>query len=155
MILKPTRRIVVRVMALALAVALAQATVTNAQESRPSPVELKDVPWRPSGPGREFAILDGDPSLPGQPFTMLLRLADGAWIQPHTHNIAKRILVVSGTLRVGHGAVLDSTNVQPLNAGGFILIPAEHAHFEGARGPTIVAMYGVGPFRTTFLPRPE
>jgi len=123
--------------------------VASAQE--PGPLVQDEMPWRPSGPGLEIAIVDGDPSVAGQPYTMMLRLANGAWIPPHTHTVAKRLLVVTGTLLVGHGATLDSSRVQALQSGGFLLMPAHHPHYEGGRGQTVVALYGVGPLRTTFL----
>lgn len=127
----------------------------TAQESRPLPQDLEQMPWRRAGPGLEIAVVDGDPSVAGQPFTMMLRLADGAWIQPHTHNVAKRLLVVSGALLVGHGAVLDSTQVQRMPAGSFLLMPPDHAHYEGGRGLTVVALYGIGPLRTIPVPPPR
>lgn len=123
----------------------------RAQDSRPAPRSLESMPWRPSGPGLEIAIIDGDPSVAGQPYTMMLRLADGTWIPPHTHNVAKRLLVVSGTLLVGHGATIDSTHAEALPVGSFLLMPPDHAHYEGGRGRTVVALYGVGPLQTTFL----
>jgi quercetin dioxygenase-like cupin family protein len=134
---------------LAAALIIAGSSAGHAQELHPlAPDEL---PWRQSGPGLEIAIVDGDPSVVGQPYTMMLRLADGAWIPPHTHNVAKRLLVLTGTLLVGHGATLDSSRVQTLRSGSFLLMPADHPHYEGGRGQTVVALYGIGPLRTTFL----
>ncbi|MES2305713.1 MAG: cupin domain-containing protein [Gemmatimonadota bacterium] len=120
----------------------------------PTPKLLSDLRWSAAGGGLEMAMLDGDPTVDGQPFTMLLRLADGAWIPPHTHNIAKRLLVVSGTLLLGHGERLDSSSVTQMPAGSFVVMPPDHAHYEGGRGVTIVALYGIGPLRTTVVRPP-
>jgi hypothetical protein len=30
-------------------------------------------------------------------------------------------------------------------------MPAEHAHYEGGVGETVIALYGLGPLRTTFI----
>ena len=114
-------------------------------------IALDSVTWRPAGRGLEAAVIDGNPAVADAPYTMLLRLAPDSWIPPHTHNVAKRILVLRGTLLVGHGSVLDSTAVTPMAQGGFVLVPAEHAHYEGARGETVVALFGLGPLRTTFV----
>jgi quercetin dioxygenase-like cupin family protein len=148
--LMPHRRLLRHVMLVTSCCVLVVSSA-HAQQPRPTPQPLDSMPWRPSGPGLEIAIIDGDPSVAGQPYTMMLRLADGAWIPPHTHNVPKRLLVVSGTLLVGHGEALDSAHAEPLMAGSFLLMPADHAHYEGGRGRTVVALYGIGPLRTVFV----
>ncbi len=46
--------------------------------------------WRGGANGVSTAIAEGDPAKPGQ-FTTMLKLADGAWLQPHWHNVDKRL----------------------------------------------------------------
>lgn len=135
-----------------LAVVLLTASSGLAQQAQPPvPLVPDTILWRPAGPGLESAVVDGTPSAEGQPFTMLMRIQDGAWIRPHTHNIAKRLLVMTGELRLGYGRVQDDGVAVSLKPGSFMVVPPEQPHFEGSRGVTIVAMYGVGPFRTTFI----
>ena len=135
-----------------LAVTLACKVSVQAQPlSQPDPIVLDSVAWRAAGEGLDIAIIDGSTDAEGEQFTMLLRLADGYWIRPHTHNVAKRLLVLSGDLLVGYGIVQDEDTVTEMVAGDFLVVPAEQAHYEGGRGETIVALYGVGPFRTTFI----
>jgi quercetin dioxygenase-like cupin family protein len=108
----------------------------------------------PSGNGVQVVVVDGD--LQGEgPFTMLVRLEPGAWIPPHFHGADKQILVLRGELLIGRGATLDTLRVHSLTAGTFLRMPAMVAHYEGARDTTVVAMYGIGPMRTTWLRPPQ
>lgn len=139
-----------RLTKLLLAVALAIVPGALVAQSMPAPVRLDSVTWRGTG-GLQSAVIDGDPAAEGKPYTMLLKLAPGFWIQPHTHNVPKRIMVLRGELLVGHGVAIDTTGVQRLRVGDFLAMPAEHAHYEGGVGETIIALYGLGPLRTTFV----
>lgn len=145
--------VVVQIYAVILCLALAR-TASAQSGSDIRIVPLDSLSWRPMGSGVEIAVADGNPNVTGQEFIMVLQFADGAWITPHTHNIAKRLLVLEGALLLGHGARIDTTAVHELRAGAFAIIPAEQAHYEGARGRTIVALFGIGPLRTTML-RPD
>jgi quercetin dioxygenase-like cupin family protein len=82
---------------------------------------------------------------------MMLKLDDGAWIPPHFHNVDKRLVVVKGTLLMGHGDVLDAAAVTTVPAGGIAVVPAGTRHYEGGRGETIVALLATGPFTTTMV----
>ncbi len=116
-------------------------------------VQPGEIKWGPMGPGGlATAIAEGDPSKPG-PFTMMLKLRDGGWIQPHFHNVAKRLVVISGTLLMGHGDTLDAAATTALHAGGIAVMPADTHHYEGGRGETIVALIANGPFTTTMVKR--
>ena len=138
-----------------LTAAFANARSTNApshhalfQQDSVKPIDLAHAPSVSWGPGLDAVLLDGDPAIPDKPYTVALRIADGRWIRPHWHPKAKQILVVSGALRVGHGAVFDTTHVETLPAGSYLNMPGEHRHFEGARGATIVIFSGIGPLTT-------
>ena len=76
----------------------------GAQSTAPSPHlmrQLSDVSWRDAGDGLSIAVLEGDPGASGAPYSLLLRVRDGAWIPPHWHPFDKRIMVLSGTLLMG------------------------------------------------------
>ncbi len=111
----------------------------------------EDIPWRRTQGGFDIAITDGNPATPGSVFTMMLRLPDGVWINPHWHNTAERILVVEGIALIGDGRKVDEAVVRSLGPGSVVVIPAERVHYAGGRGQTILMVYGVGPFRTTFV----
>jgi len=65
-------------------------------------VQPEDIQWRGPATGVQTSIAEGNPQTGGT-FTMMLHLADGAWIQPHFHNVDKRLVVIKGELLMGHG----------------------------------------------------
>lgn len=113
-------------------------------------VPLDSLAWRPAGQGVEVAVAEGIPSATGR-FTMMLRLQDGAWLPPHWHNVDKALTVVSGTLLLGEGDRLDPAISRRHGPGSVIVVPAQHRHFEGGAGLTVVALTAVGPFRTVMV----
>ena len=114
-------------------------------------IDVKDVHWTPAGEGLAVVTLEGNPDRAGAMYTILLRVASGQWIQPHHHPNDKRIVVISGRLRMGMGTTLDSAAAKVLSAGGFVLVPAGSNHFEGAEGETVLLMSGMGPLRTIYV----
>ncbi len=124
----------------------ASGTPTNSEEQLYPAEELQ---WRGGANGVSTAIAEGDPSQAGT-FTMMLKLADGAWIPPHFHNVNKRLIVLKGTLLMGTGQVLREDAVKALPTGGVAVVPKTNWHYEGGRGETIVALIAEGPFETTF-----
>ena len=115
---------------------------------------LDSVRWQSWGAGLEAAFLQGDPSVADKSYTIALRLQPGRWIAPHYHPHEVSVFVVSGGFLYGHGAAFDTTTVTRLPAGTLAVVAAEHVHFEGAREPTVVLMYGVGPLKTMPSARP-
>jgi oxalate decarboxylase/phosphoglucose isomerase-like protein (cupin superfamily) len=113
-------------------------------------VPLSQVTWK-GGPGIWSAAVDGDPSVAGKPYSLYLKLADGQWIPPHWHPEDKRVFVVSGTLLMGMGTSLDKAAAVAQPAGTFNLVPAKTRHYEGAKGETILLLYGIGPLSTFYL----
>jgi len=49
------------------------------------------------------------------------------------------------------GSQLDTTRVPTLTADGEIALDAGMAHFEGARGETVIDIRGTGPWGITFI----
>jgi imidazolonepropionase-like amidohydrolase len=110
--------------------------------------------WRESWPGTQMAVIEGDPFQADSRFTFRFRLPDGYWIRPHTHPVLAHITVISGTLLVGMGSGFDSTAARPVLPGGHVMVAPNHAHFEGARGATVIEVSGTGSWGIKFL-RPE
>jgi len=134
--------------ALVLSVGQAQHADTHGGHTAIQPDAIR---WGTMGPGGlATAIVEGDPTKAG-PFTMMLKLRDGGWIQPHFHNVDKRLVVIQGELLMGHGDVIDAGTTVALKAGGVAVMPAGQHHYEGGRGETIVALIANGPFTTTMV----
>lgn len=116
--------------------------------SRPDLPTPETAPWREGPwPGVSVATLESD----GEARTFWMRLPHGFWILPHTHPSAKRVNVIQGALRIGHGAAFEPDSTELLGAGGFMVVPPDRPHFEGAVGETIVQFSAVGPWATRFL----
>lgn len=113
-------------------------------------VQPEEITWRGPATGVQTSIAEGNPKAEG-PFTMMLRLPDGAWIQPHFHNVDKRLVVIKGELLIGQGDEVDAAHAAVLKAGGVAVMPASTHHYEGGRGETVVALIANGPFTTTML----
>lgn len=108
------------------------------------------VEWKPSWPGTEMAIISGNPFGSG-PFVFRFRMPDGYWICPHRHPIDADIRVLAGTFLVGKREVMDTTAVQRLAVGDAIVLQRDMAHYEGAKGLTVIEIHGSGTWGITFL----
>ena len=113
-------------------------------------VPLDSVRWQPSWPGTHMALVRGDPSAGGE-FTFLFRMPDGYWIHPHTHPVGARLRVLSGTLLAGMGERLDTAAARAVGRGDSMQVARGMAHFEGARGETVIEVSGTGTWGITFL----
>ena len=138
-------------LAIVLVVGLGPDTIRPLQHDLMVPLET--LTWRGGATGVSTAIAEGDPTRPG-PFTMMLKLADGAWLPPHWHNVDKRLYVIQGELLMGMGEKVDAAAAKPLARGGVAVVPANTRHFEGGKGETVVALTAIGPFQTTFVTAP-
>jgi quercetin dioxygenase-like cupin family protein len=161
-----SRRIVVAFAALALAAATALAVAgSGASASAGAPPDgpshehhasrANDIVFGPAPPlippGAEIAVLQGDPSVPGQEFTIRLRFPDGWAIGPHSHPNDENVTVIKGKFLIGMGDVFDTTALLALRAGDFITAPANANHFAEAKGRTVIQIHGIGPFEVTYV----
>jgi quercetin dioxygenase-like cupin family protein len=103
--------------------------------------------------GAQVAVLEGNPGEPGV-FTMRIRMPDGFHIAPHWHPNVERVTVVSGTLHLGSGDVLDRTATTPLGPGSYTSMPPGMRHFVIAEGETVIQLTSVGPWLINYV-RPE
>jgi quercetin dioxygenase-like cupin family protein len=115
-----------------------------------------DIVFGPAPPafpaGAEMAVLQGDPSKPGEIFTVRLRLPKGYILPPHRHPTDENVTVISGAFQVGIGDVFDAHALLPtLHEGGFITAPANVSHFAQTKGRTVVQVHAIGPFEMTYV----
>lgn len=151
-----------------LSLSLAAAQTTSRPEPTASPMGQMDqmasghkvvmpdkLVWGPPPPGlpkgAEVAVLDGDPTKEGMPFSMRVKLPDGYTVPPHWHPADENLVVLSGTLMIGRGEKLDPAGTEALTMGAYAKMPKEMRHFAIARGETMFQMYGIGPFGITYV----
>ena len=106
---------------------------------------------RPFPKGVMIAVLSGDLTKAGAPYTMRIKLPGGARIPVHTHAGTENVTVISGTFLVGVGSTFDPSKMKALSAGSYVSVPPHLAHYAMAKGPTVVDVSGLGPEETNFL----
>lgn len=97
-------------------------------------------------PGMEIAVIQGDPSAEGEPYTLRLAFPDGYMFPPHWHPRAENVTVLEGTFLVAMGEEFDESELEEYGPGDYIFVEAENPHFGGAEGRTVVQLHGTGPF---------
>ncbi|MCC2638909.1 MAG: conserved hypothetical signal peptide protein [Moraxellaceae bacterium] len=100
--------------------------------------------------GAQLTVLDGDPFKTG-PYTLRLMMPAGYQIPPHWHSRPENVTVISGTLFIGMGDLMDPGAAQELQTGGFHAIPARVHHFAYSPNGAVVQIHGEGPFDITYM----
>ena len=113
-----------------------------------------ELQWGPVPPffpaGAEMAVLEGDPSQTDL-ITLRLRMPAGYGIPAHWHPTQEDVTVLSGSLNVGMGDVLDKGASTALTPGGFVALPAEMNHYVWTDEDTVVQVHLNGPFEITYV----
>ena len=80
------------------------------------------------------------------------RFPEGFRNQPHHHPDNRVVTVISGTLHVAHGEVIDESAMRAIPAGGLWTEPAGVPHYVWAKdGPVVIQVIGEGPSATTLV----
>jgi len=113
------------------------------------------IKWGP-GPlrtpaGTMSAVIEGDPQVEGQMFTMRLKLPAGSHLNPHYHPENERVTVLSGEARVGFGDTLRDSGLTTFGPGSFYVNPKGAHHFVVFPKETIIQITGRGAWRTKYL----
>lgn len=102
-------------------------------------------------PGLKIAVLHGDPSAPGEAYTLRLILPDGYEFPVHYHPMDENVTVLTGTFYIGMGDRWDDAALNAYEPGDFFFIRGRELHFARAEGVTILQAHGVGPFDTVLV----
>jgi quercetin dioxygenase-like cupin family protein len=139
--------------ALSLLTALATGPAARAQHEHVFQ-NKQDVKWGEAPPmlppGAKIAVLRGDPGEKGL-FTIRAMLPANYNIPAHSHPTDEQVVVVSGALYMGMGDKLDKEGGKALQAGGFALVPAKKHHFAYTKQPTMIVVFGMGPFEFNYV----
>jgi len=99
-------------------------------------------------PGMKLAVINGDPSKPGE-YTLRLMFPAGYRFPVHYHPGSENVTVVSGPFQIAMGNKEDWSAVKTYAPGDFMYVPPKHAHFGGSgpSGPSVIQLHGTGPFQ--------
>ena len=115
-------------------------------------VNLNDIKWQTDpASGRVGAFLFGGFDKPG-PYILVLKQPPNTKSSPHTHTDARVVIVLQGKYYVGFGDKFDEGTMHVGVTGAMFSEPALAPHYGMTDGEgAIVAFYGVGPSRMSFL----
>jgi len=111
----------------------------------------RGTPSVDAGSPLRYALLEGDPLKPGEPFTIRLGCDDGYKAAPHWHPTDENIVVLKGTFLLGTGDTFNPSGMQEVSAGGYGFMPRHMHHFGQCKGDTDIIVYGVGPFQINWV----
>ena len=107
-------------------------------------ITWKDNPAIPKG--GQFAVLQGDPTKPGDVVVQRVKFPANYKVPPHTHPYAENVTVISGRVGLGMGEKFDPKEGDMVAAGAFFSQPAKHAHYVWTGSePAIVQVQFIGP----------
>ncbi len=95
--------------------------------------------------GMEIAGMFGDFTMEG-PYALRLSFPDGYRFPAHFHPKDENLTVISGTFLLAMGDTVDESQLVSYGPGDFMNLPAEHPHYGGAKGFTVIQLHGDGPF---------
>ena len=95
-------------------------------------------------------MLSGDPGKPGA-FVARLKMPKGYVIPPHRHPDSEVVTVLSGTLRVGQGEMVDPAKARRVGAGSLMVLSASTPHFALIETETVLQISSTGPFDVIYV----
>ncbi len=98
-----------------------------------------------------LAVIQGNPTLAGRPYTVRLACTNGTKIAPHWHPTTENVTVIQGTFAIGMGSKWDSTALKDLAPGAFASAPARMRHFAQCKSEAVVQVHGIGPLVINFV----
>jgi quercetin dioxygenase-like cupin family protein len=120
----------------------------------PGPVQANEIKWGPAPPvlpaGAKMAVLSGDPASTGL-VTIRLKMPAGYKIPPHWHPTDEHVTVISGSLALGMGDVIDEEKSKVLKPGGYGVAQANMHHFAWTKTGAVVQVHMMGPFKITYV----
>ncbi|MFO0984598.1 MAG: cupin domain-containing protein [Planctomycetota bacterium] len=115
-------------------------------------VAAKDVKWtavKDMPPGTMSCLLDGD--LAKGPVLSMNKVPAGTLLAPHTHSADEIATVISGAIWIGRGDTVDESKATLVEAGSYVVIPANSPHWAKTKADTTYVRYCNGPADIKFL----
>jgi quercetin dioxygenase-like cupin family protein len=101
--------------------------------------------------GVDGEVVSGDPHKPGGIYVIHIRELPGMIVPPHYHPEDEHVTIVQGKWELAHGETFDRTKLRPLAVGAYSFMPRQMPHFAYSEDGAILQVFGVGPFKQTFL----
>jgi hypothetical protein len=108
------------------------------------------VPLHKMKAGQWVEKVWGDPEKPGEAFAIRIHNDAGYIAMPHVHPMDEHV-VVQGAWWFGMGSRFEPSALKEVILGDFTIGPKNMPHFGWAKVETTIHVYGVGPFRSTFI----
>ena len=104
-----------------------------------------DLRWEdfPGRPGVRIAMIEGELKAAG-PITARVKFPANYKLAPHWHAHIEHATVMSGTMYLGEGDVLDESKGKAFGPGTVVVIPAGLHHFAFTRGEVVLQQHGIG-----------
>jgi hypothetical protein len=119
---------------------------------RPTEVKWMPPPVETGVPAAVgMVVVSGNPGEAGSLFSIRLKLPTGAKFAPHWHPGDEHVVVLSGSFAIGMGERFDSSALEDMPQGSYVLLPKEMRHFALARTDAVVQVYGIGPFVLNYV----
>ena len=115
-----------------------------------TPSELNWTDAEALPPGAKLAVIQG-PLNASLPYTFRLKFPPDYKIPAHRHPAIEHVTVLSGTLNMGTGERLDTTNTTALPAGSVAIMQPRVPHFAWTEEETIIQAHGVGPWAINYV----
>jgi len=120
----------------------------------PDAITWKDNPAIPKG--GQFAILQGDPTKPGDVVVQRVKFPANYKVPPHTHPYAENVTVISGRVGLGMGEKFDPKEGDMAAAGSFFLMtrlvlgsaPSTFGGFSGFGSAALAAAFAASSVTT-------
>jgi hypothetical protein len=101
--------------------------------------------------GVDGEVVSGDPHKPGGIYVIHIRELPGMIVPPHFHPEDEHVTIVQGKWELAHGEIFDRSRLRPLTVGAYSFMPKQMPHFAYSEDGAILQVFGVGPFKQTFL----
>lgn len=101
-------------------------------------------------PGTQITNVFGNPKEPGKMYAIRFRLPANYVVKPHTHSQDEYMTVISGSLNVGIGSIVNKDETTYLPLGGAVGIPGGVPHYAWTTEEMIMQVHAMGPRDTTF-----
>ncbi|MDX1722840.1 MAG: cupin domain-containing protein [Pseudomonas sp.] len=144
--MKPLKSVFIPLALLSAALMASAAWAEEAALITATPDKLQWTPAPSVGPGAMIAVIEGDLKA-AEPYTFRLKVPANSTIGVHTHPVAERVTVLSGTFYFATGDKADPAMTKAYQPGDILIIPADMPMYASTKDQEVVVqLHGTGPW---------